>query len=347
MTKKTRKLLFTFFVILFLTISPTIIFLASGYRYDFINKSVQKTGLISIKSKPEDALILLNNKKQYNFFNKYFSKNKQAIISPANIPNLLPGNYIIDLKKEGYWGWRKSVNLLPNKAINFKNVFLFKKNDPEQIIDSKIENLYIAPDKKNILIKAGNDFHLLNLRDETISKLDLSYLKNDITRIIWSKDSKSIYFNNLEYDLKNKSWLEFINISISKDKQELKYASNIGYQYNQILEKDNFKKLNNTTNVFSTELEIWKEDINSLKKTLLTNIDLPIQQIEILPKENFIIYLVENAIYALEVEDSGDRILIKLIEADNLDNLYFYRTNNVLYFSAKINKVEGFYKLEF
>jgi hypothetical protein len=84
------------FFILFILILVTIIAFARGYRIDLQNKSLTSTGILAISSYPNAAKIYIDNQLKG--------------VTDANL-TLPPGNYNIDIKKDGYTSWSRKINL--------------------------------------------------------------------------------------------------------------------------------------------------------------------------------------------------------------------------------------------
>jgi len=80
---------------------------ARGYRFDFQNRSLSSTGIIAITSYPKTAKIYINSLLKG--------------VTDANL-TLSPGNYQVEIKKEGYTSWTKSINLKGELVINIEAV---------------------------------------------------------------------------------------------------------------------------------------------------------------------------------------------------------------------------------
>jgi len=89
MTLQKRRILYSFFILLFLIIAPILIFYSLGYRYNFIKGNIEKTGVVFLKSFPKSAKIYLNNE-------------LQSDKTPTQITNLLSNTYDVRVEKEGY-----------------------------------------------------------------------------------------------------------------------------------------------------------------------------------------------------------------------------------------------------
>ena len=54
-----RRITYSLFIILFLIVTPLIIFYTQGYRFNFKNQHIQQTGILVISSNPKKADITL------------------------------------------------------------------------------------------------------------------------------------------------------------------------------------------------------------------------------------------------------------------------------------------------
>lgn len=91
------KLLYRLVLILiFLGIFGGIVAYARGYRFDFDKKSLTPTGILSVSSSPKAGKIYVND-----------------VLKGVTDTNLTmpPGNYKVDIKKEGYTTYSKNVSL--------------------------------------------------------------------------------------------------------------------------------------------------------------------------------------------------------------------------------------------
>jgi hypothetical protein len=86
MTLKTRKILFIIFILAFVIITPLVSLYAAGYQIGQ-NFSIQKTGILVVKTTPGNAAVKLENKTQ---------KKLVADLLPAqeNKPYTTPNNLL-------------------------------------------------------------------------------------------------------------------------------------------------------------------------------------------------------------------------------------------------------------
>src|SRR3990167_10513161 len=85
-----------FFVVIFLSAFAFVVAYARGYRLDVSNKSLVPTGIMSLTSYPKAAKIYVD-----------------GVLKGVTDTNLTmaPGNYKIEIKKDGYTSFEKEITL--------------------------------------------------------------------------------------------------------------------------------------------------------------------------------------------------------------------------------------------
>lgn len=107
------KVVFRLFVIaIFLLLLFFAIAYARGYRFDMKKGVLSSTGILAVTSNPKAAKIYVN------------SELKGATDSNLSLP---PGIYSVEIKKDGYTGWIKKVNLKGELVISL-DALLFPLN---------------------------------------------------------------------------------------------------------------------------------------------------------------------------------------------------------------------------
>ncbi|KKU12215.1 MAG: PEGA domain protein [Candidatus Woesebacteria bacterium GW2011_GWA1_45_8] len=100
-------------LVLFLTtalvLTVGVILYARGYRPNLKEKSLEPTGIVSIKSLPDGGEVLINGEKKGT--------------TNLDIQNLSPGKYEVKISKEGFSTWSKEV-LVKKEAVNLIQVVL-------------------------------------------------------------------------------------------------------------------------------------------------------------------------------------------------------------------------------
>lgn len=99
-------------IVIFIGLVTGVIAYARGYRFDINKKSLSSTGIISITSSPKAAKIFINNELKG--------------VTDTNI-TLPPGTYQIDIKKDGFTSWTKTL-VLKGELVMTVDALLFPIN---------------------------------------------------------------------------------------------------------------------------------------------------------------------------------------------------------------------------
>ena len=106
-----RRLFYLLAIVIFLIAAPAIVLYTAGYRYDFKKHQIQLTGSLYIKTFPDNVEIYLNDKLVSNS-------------TPFRVSHLLPNQYQIKIKKDGFDSWYKNLEVQPGKATFAENICL-------------------------------------------------------------------------------------------------------------------------------------------------------------------------------------------------------------------------------
>ena len=241
MNTTTRKYLFLFFILAFVTITPLVSLYAAGYKFSFSGKILQKTGMLIIDSTPDGANIIIDGEAQQKFLNQIKSRvfnqtrDQNILKTPAKIKGLIPGEYLVRLEKDGYWSWGKKLEIKPGSSTFAEDIVIFKNNLPQPINTELILNSKQSPNKKNIAYVTEKEYYVFNSDNEEI----LYFKKNNNTlnfqnnNIIWLNENY-ILFDYYLFSLNN--WnkprdfsesLENVDLkSITIDNNNLRYIQN-------------------------------------------------------------------------------------------------------------------------
>ncbi len=205
MTKKSQTLLFLFFVCLFFLIAPILVLYSQGYRLDIEKKRIVQTGGLFLKIQPTGADIYIDSK---------FQKKTNILFPSALIQNLIPKKHKIQVKKQGFFPWQKTLEIKEKQVTEAKNIILVPKNPKFEILapyrteDSNLElnkninteNFWFSPSQKNLILKEvdKNGWHLKlyntekKVKSYLISEQDISKKQVEIIDLKFSADSKKI-----------------------------------------------------------------------------------------------------------------------------------------------------------
>jgi len=231
MTKRNKTILFFVCLILFFIIAPTVIFYSQGYRFDFIRKKITQTGGFYFKILPKNSEIYLNDR---------FKKKTDFFIGEAQLGNLLPRKYKVEIKKPGFHSWQKTLEVKERQVTEAKNIVLFPENVRFNLLDKGIEDFFILPDEKKIVLKRKQGKSLtLELFDPEKNSKDSFFKEKDISpslpetkgelkisdENIFLTKNNALYKFNFETNSFEKFFEPIKGIKPSPDKKRLVYFS--------------------------------------------------------------------------------------------------------------------------
>jgi len=192
MTRKTRGILFLILIILFVLITPVVILYSQGYRLDFTNKKLSQTGGFFLKAEPKQVEIYLDGK---------LAKKTDFLFGSVFLQNLLPKKYDIQVKKEGYYTWEKTLEVKEKEVTEARNIVLIPADPQFNLLLKNAENFWPSPDGKDIVIyESGEEGWSLgyydlerNIESRLIREKDISSKGAELLRLEFSEDSKEIY----------------------------------------------------------------------------------------------------------------------------------------------------------
>lgn len=128
---------------MFITVLIGVIGYARGYRPDFKTRSISPTGILAIASYPQAAKVYVN-----------------GILKGASNLNLTlpPGEYNVELKKEGYTDWHKKI-MLKGEVVMTLDGLLFPKNPSLSPLSNLgvVKSIPVDQTNKIILISDNKD----------------------------------------------------------------------------------------------------------------------------------------------------------------------------------------------
>jgi hypothetical protein len=194
MTLSFRRKLFVFFVILFILTGIVFIYYSQGYRINFDNFSIQKTGAIYIETYPKNVEIFLNG---VNY------KDKSGIITSGTlISNVIPKRYRLLIKKDGYYDYEKNIEVFESEVERFLNIRLIPtKIEPksvienvsgDSIVDVSLDGKVLTYDSK------ANTYYLFDPNQPTNTQVNLSskikpILRQPLNQLLFYPQSDSSF----------------------------------------------------------------------------------------------------------------------------------------------------------
>lgn len=284
MSKRLRDSLFFVFIFLFIVLSVSISLYAAGYRLVWhwplnLSQALQRTGLLIVESRPNNVAVSISN---YN--------DDREITSPAKISNLLPGEYIVRLEKDGYWPIERRVKIFPNQTSHLTNLFLFKKSLPVNIYTGDTQDLMLSPHLTHLIFP--QEQVVFNLKSESqvalTKELDLSVFN-------WSLDNKKAVVNKKIIDLNSGQTILDLNAIIEKEAKNIVWDElNQRFFYQQNNNIYSFSLTNSQPEIIIENIQIVdyliknnqlhtieKEDNNNYLNTYSVNTKLKIRSIKL------------------------------------------------------------------
>ena len=164
MTRLTRRIIFYIAIFLFLSVGYVAVLYAQGYKYDFEEGEFLKTGVFYLKSNTSAEV----------YVDGEFAGKTSFLTSSFSQDRLLPGQYTVQVKKDGYSTWQKNIGVDEGMVTDFPRVMILPIDgeDANDLI-VEIETLFLplvtpipSPIKKSpqptpMIIKSG-DYQMLN-----------------------------------------------------------------------------------------------------------------------------------------------------------------------------------------
>jgi|GEM_PF-2803753 len=233
MSKLLRRIIFSFFLLFFIVAGFLIVFYGSGYQYHFQKKKIEKTGQVSIISKPKDALVRINDQVPLEWWEWLLGKT--TVKTPARIINLLSGEYHIQVTKDGYEPWNGVIHVQAGKTLILDSIILLpqlkaestylnediryvelleksvliatshelilfdqEKGSAQTILTLKepLKKLQLAPNKKNVLVGTGARDFILELKKSYILR-ELRGVSGRFELLVWDSQSDIIAKDSL------------------------------------------------------------------------------------------------------------------------------------------------------
>lgn len=282
-----RRVVYIFFIIVFLITVPIIILYTQGYRYNFKRGKVQKTGIFIVSSIPKKANISLNGK---------IIEGEQT---PSRIEKLLPADYEIALSKEGYHNWTKKLQISENSTTFAEDVILWKNILPTPLSAYKIIDWLASPDnKKTVFIT--NDRKIISLDFNNLEFHDL-FQAGEFTNpklLEWSNTNKKILVkSNDRYLIIDTERYYIKPIEISDNK----YSA---VKWN----------LNNDNVIYALNSSgVWRIDLFTKEKKLIFNKDVT----DFIINNDHIYYLYKDIVYKQKINESNNPEIIDGIKCQN------------------------------
>jgi len=283
MNRTTRTILFLSCLAMFMILCPIILAYSMGYVFDINKKKIVPTGSISIKSIPKSANIILNG----------IMAEKST---PALITNLSAGSYNVEIFKDGYLPWNKTLKVKDFHLSVADNILLFPKNPQSQSIANALRWIKFSP-FRSFAIGSQEDtanplFLNLSINEmPAFSSIDSNcrIVSIEPESISWSIQEKYVsFFATLNNGQKGYYFLETLN------PQNIKLIALEKYENSRIV----WHNKNDDILIYVSDNKITQKNIVSNDEIVIANdsdkVFLSNNKIYFIQKDSGIIYSVSD-----------------------------------------------------
>jgi len=286
MEKRVRTILFFVFLLIFIVIAPLLTLYVQGYRFDFENKKLTKTGALFIKTiSPKQAEIYIDNKliQKTDFF-----------FSSALIENLLPKKYNIKVQKQDYYTWEKNLEIKEKQVAEAKNIILFPQDPGFKLLSTNIDNAWFSKDKKKAVIKESekNVWSLelydleKNVKSHLLKETDIYQAGADLVDLEFTDN------NNLLLQIASKEQINYFNLQINRIPTLLTKTK---APQNVIKNALAYKVFNKNIYYLDHLGDFYKTDVSLIKNEKIAGSPFNIKQ-----ETEYKLYIYDKAIFLLE-----------------------------------------------
>jgi hypothetical protein len=293
-----------------------------------------KDDKITFQDKEEEKIITYSKTPETNNKIKISPRGEKAII----------GKYIYNLQNPE----DDPLSLNQLVGATSENIQWGKNDNELYYINGSLLNKFNISDNKFITL-----FRQINLKDYLV-KNDLLYFINNQNQSVKlntydldkERVSKTISLPLSEYSFQN---TQHHLINLYDQNHKILYLIQADSPFKPLQESlNNVEKsfwLDDETLIYTNEFEIWKFNLNTGEKTLLTRISSTIESIIAHPENNYILFLANNTINVLELDNREKYNITKILELKNIKNLMIDKKGETIYFSSQIGSQKGIFKL--
>ena len=165
---KFRRLIFYILLLAFFIISPIILALGTGWRFNYKTWELQKTGGIFLEGYPENSEIFINGKKR--------EENPGLFQAGLLIDSLSPGEYKIEIWNKSNKIWEKNM-LVKSSLVNGASIII-----PQKELQAELIGISSSTPTEDILKLTRKDFVTLSA---------------DNQKLVVSRDTKSFFITDI------------------------------------------------------------------------------------------------------------------------------------------------------
>lgn len=155
MNKTKRAILRWSFIGSFLLITPIVVLMTAGYRFNPGKIRLERTGVVIVDSEPRGATVSLNGR-------------QVKPSTPTKAVRVFPGSYRLRLEKDGFRPWEKDITIESGQTTFVNDPTLFSASLPEFERAWPVNDVAFSPDGRFVAgVIEGSGFqeaHILDLK---------------------------------------------------------------------------------------------------------------------------------------------------------------------------------------
>lgn len=186
MSTTLRRVLFYFFILIFLVFGAYLLVTAQGLTFDFQNFQFVKTGALFLKFNPSDASLLLDGKPK--------EISRGLVIPGVLVTDLRPGAYHLMLQKEGYETWEKNLEIKSGLVTAATHVELWPATSTfKNVLEDPVSDFWMT-NKGVVLLYPDHTLHFdgVTLRGNTVVTSD------ENSNLVITKSGATYFLTDLE-----------------------------------------------------------------------------------------------------------------------------------------------------
>jgi hypothetical protein len=98
--------------------------------------------------------------------------------------------------------------------------------------------------------------------------------------------------------------------------------------------------------LLASDFDLYINNINDNNEKILTRVSSPIKAIFWHPSKNYVIFINEQGIYALELDNRDRHNITRLLELNGIQNAHMDNDGKNIYFTGQIGQQQGLWQLE-
>ncbi len=186
---KNRTIFTVIIAVLILLVATAAIFWARGFKPDFRNGKIDRTGLIVATSVPTGAQVYLND--------------RLTSATDTNIAYLDPGSYKVKIQKDGYTTWEKQIDIKADLATEIKALLFPTAPQITPLTTTGAAGPILSPDSSKIIYGVAGPrggAYLLPMangifpfrQDARLLSKNTAGLDFSTAKFTWDPDSKQV-----------------------------------------------------------------------------------------------------------------------------------------------------------